>query len=138
MRKITTLTEGWRFLKNAVSAQEAYTAAARGETVTLPHTWNAVDGQDGGNDYHRGICWYVRELAKDEIAGDRLFLELNGAAHTCEVYLNGEKLCRHEGGYSTFTVPIDNIPSTMQVIADTTAMSVPHEVEYTLHFEMDE
>ena len=106
MRKITTLTEGWRFLKNAVSAQEAYTAAARGETVTLPHTWNAVDGQDGGNDYHRGICWYVRELAKDETAGDRLFLELNGAAHTCEVYLNGEKLCRHEGGYSTFRVEL--------------------------------
>ena len=106
MRKITTLTEGWHFLKNAVSAQEAYTAAARGETVTLPHTWNAVDGQDGGNDYHRGICWYVRELAKDEIAGDRLFLELNGAAHTCEVYLNGEKLCRHEGGYSTFRVEL--------------------------------
>ena len=106
MRKITTLNEGWRFLKNAVSAQEAYTAAARGETVTLPHTWNAVDGQDGGNDYHRGICWYVRELAKDETAGDRLFLELNGAAHTCEVYLNGEKLCRHEGGYSTFRVEL--------------------------------
>ena len=83
MRKITTLNEGWRFLKNAVSAQEAYTAAARGETVTLPHTWNA-----------------------DETAGDRLFLELNGAAHTCEVYLNGEKLCRHEGGYSTFRVEL--------------------------------
>ena len=106
MRKITTLTEGWHFLKSAVSAEEAYKAAMRGEAVTLPHTWNAVDGQDGGNDYHRGICWYVRELAKDETAGDRLFLELNGAAHTCEVYLNGEKLCRHEGGYSTFRVEL--------------------------------
>ena len=106
MRKITTLTDGWNFLKSAVSAEEAYKAAMRGEAVTLPHTWNAVDGQDGGNDYHRGICWYVRELSKNETTGDRLFLELNGAAHTCEVYLNGEKLCHHEGGYSAFRVEL--------------------------------
>ena len=39
---------------------------ARGDTpekatpVTLPHTWNAKDGQDGGNDYYRGTCLYTR------------------------------------------------------------------------------
>ena len=52
--------------------------------------------------------------------------------------VNGDKyLNESEGGNSTFTVPIDGIPSDMQVIGDTTAMSVPHEIEYTLHFEMD-
>lgn len=25
---------------------------------TLPHTWNALDGQDGGADYWRGHCRY--------------------------------------------------------------------------------
>ena len=65
MRTITTLTEGWRFLKAAVPAETALNWAARGEEVTLPHTWNAVDGQDGGNDYHRGTCWYVRAELRD-------------------------------------------------------------------------
>ncbi len=52
--------------------------------------------------------------------------------------VNGDKyLNESEGGNSTFTVPIDGIPSDMQVIGDTTAMSVPHEIEYTLHFEME-
>ena len=106
MRKITTLSEGWRFLKAAMPVETAMAYADRGEAVSLPHTWNAVDGQDGGNDYYRGTCWYVRELSAQECAGERLFLELDGAAHTCEVYLNGEKLARHEGGYSRFRVEL--------------------------------
>jgi len=40
MRKITVLKEGWRFGKSRDAASEI---------ITLPHTWNAVDGQDGGN-----------------------------------------------------------------------------------------
>ena len=106
MRKIIALTEGWRFLKAAMPVETAMQYASRGEAVTLPHTWNAVDGQDGGNDYHRGLCWYVRELTAEETAGERLFLELNGAAMTCDVYLNGEHLKHHEGGYSAFRVEL--------------------------------
>ena len=52
MRKITELKDNWFFVKNAGDVQEA--AAAEGTGVLLPHTWNALDGQDGGNDYHRG------------------------------------------------------------------------------------
>ena len=106
MRTITALSNGWRFLKHDMPVETAMAYASRGEAVTLPHTWNAVDGQDGGNDYHRGRCWYVRELTAEETAGERLFLEVNGAYHTAEVYLNGKKLARHEGGYSTFRVDL--------------------------------
>ena len=31
-------------------------------SVALPHTWNALDGQDGGNDYWRGIGTYTIDL----------------------------------------------------------------------------
>ena len=108
MRRITTLTDGWRFLKHDMPVEAAMQYAAAGEAVTLPHTWNAIDGQDGGNDYYRGRCWYVRELTRSECAGERLFLELNGANHTAEVYLNGTLLGRHEGGYATFRVALDD------------------------------
>ncbi len=106
MRKITNINEGWRFLKAAMPPATAIAFAPQGEAVSLPHTWNAVDGQDGGNDYHRGRCWYVRELTAEETRGERLFLEVNGAAHTCHVYLNGELLTKHEGGYSAFRVEL--------------------------------
>ncbi len=100
MRRILPLNDGWRFGKVAdipESLPESW------EQVTLPHTWNAVDGQDGGNDYWRGTACYARKLSRPEAApGNRVFLEITGAAMTAEVYLNGEKLARHEGGYSTF------------------------------------
>lgn len=35
--------------------------------VNLPHTWNAIDGQDGGNDYYRGTCFYAKEVQKEEL-----------------------------------------------------------------------
>ena len=117
MRKITALTEGWRFLKSGLPVETAMEQAAAGEAVTLPHTWNAADGQDGGNDYHRGLCWYIRELSEAECSGEKLFLELNGAAHTCEVWLNGRKLARHEGGYSAFRVELSDVRKDKNILA---------------------
>ncbi len=53
--------------------------------------------------------------------------------------VNGEKyLNENEGGNSTFTFPIDGIPCEMDVIGDTTAMSTPHEIDYTLTFQFPE
>lgn len=105
MRNIVSFNDNWKFIKNATDEVEA--AKGKGESIALPHTWNAVDGQDGGNDYHRGTCWYVKKFAKPEKnETDKVYLEFRGAAMTAEVYLNGEKISRHEGGYSTFRVEI--------------------------------
>ena len=102
MRKILPIHDNWLFSRQ--STGEAV------QTVTLPHTWNALDGQDGGNDYYRGTCCYTRQLSRPETnPGDEVWLEFLGAAHTCEVMLNGEKICRHEGGYSTFRVKLENL-----------------------------
>ena len=93
----------WHFTKE----NPGIPTAVMGEAVTLPHTWNAVDGQDGGNDYYRGTCWYTLALAKPTIpAGGKAVLQLDGAAMTAAVYLNGEKLAEHKGGYSTFRVDL--------------------------------
>ena len=106
MRNITLIHDNWRFLKHEMPVEAAMQYAERGEAVTLPHTWNALDGQDGGNDYHRGQCWYVRELLPEELRGERIFLEFLGAFHTAAVYLNGSEIARHEGGYSAFRVEL--------------------------------
>ena len=93
----------WHFTKENTGIP----TAIMGEAITLPHTWNAVDGQDGGNDYYRGTCWYTLALTKPAIpAGGKAVLQLDGAAMTAAVYLNGEKLAEHKGGYSTFRVDL--------------------------------
>ena len=104
MRKIISWNDGWRFAKTSVFPVEM---PQGWETVTLPHTWNAVDGQDGGNDYWRGTAMYCKSFARPELEQDgRAVLELLGAAMTADVYVNGRHLAHHEGGYSTFRVDI--------------------------------
>ena len=101
MRTIHSLNQDWTFIK------AEHPADVPGVPMTLPHTWNAEDGQDGGDDYYRGKCWYLRDLDRPETTeNSRIWLEFEGAAMTAEVYLNGEKLAEHAGGYSTFRVDL--------------------------------
>ncbi len=117
MRNITILKDGWKFIKADVSLEQAIDSAGQGESVSLPHTWNALDGQDGGNDYHRGRCWYLRELTGEELAGECVYLEINGAAMSAEVYFNGKCLARHAGGYSAFRVELTDSRTDKNMLA---------------------
>ena len=134
MRTTRTISEGWRFLKHDMPVRSAMQYADRGEAVTLPHTWNAIDGQDGGNDYHRGTCWYVRELTSEELIGERNYLEVGGANHTAEVFLNGEKLAHHEGGYSAFRVELPH-PGTLAISVDNSDSQTvyPQKADFTFY-----
>ena len=69
--------------------------------VALPHTWNALDGQDGGNDYWRGIGTYQIDLP-NPTKGKKQYIEIQGANHVATVYCNGRELGTHKGGFSTF------------------------------------
>lgn len=85
----------------------SFTKEDQTEPVTLPHTWNAVDGQDGGNDYYRGTCRYELQLERPEIPeGGRAILQFDGVAMSAQVFLNGKEIASHQGGYSTFRVDI--------------------------------
>ena len=101
MRSILQFNDNWRFCKTA----EVPVSLPAWEQVTLPHTWNAADGQDGGNDYWRGTAMYAKVFPKPAHEGV-VVLEFLGAAMTADVYLNGTHLAHHEGGYSTFRMDI--------------------------------
>ncbi|MGN0322933.1 MAG: glycoside hydrolase family 2 protein [Oliverpabstia sp.] len=90
MRSIKLMTEA-RFAKFGESWQ----------TVALPHTWNNLDGQDGGNDYWRGIGTYEIDLP-NPTPGMKQYIELQGANHVATVYCNHRELGTHKGGFSTF------------------------------------
>ena len=101
MRNILNFNQAWDFYKGVSELN----ARENGEVVNLPHTWNATDGQDGGNDYFRGSCLYVKKVSKADLPkGDKVYLEINGANSSADVFVNGKKLAHHDGGYSTWRV----------------------------------
>ena len=105
MRKIFNFNAKWAFTKMATEIPSEMPKLW--DFVNLPHTWNAIDGQDGGNDYYRGKCYYAKTLDKLDLPeADRYFLEINGANSSADVYLNGKHLAQHDGGYSTWRVDI--------------------------------
>ena len=107
MRHIININKGWAFIKDMADVPGAIPEVA--EAIDLPHSWNAVDGQDGGNDYFRGTCCYMKQVEQLPEA-DKYYLEINGANSSADVYLDGKKLAHHDGGYSTWRVDITENP----------------------------
>ena len=109
-RSTTALDGPWRFLRNdAPGAQAPDFDDASWELATLPHTYNAVDGEAGGA-YYRGPAWYrlTLELAAAR-PGRRRVLEFDGAALVADVWLNGQRAGRHEGGYARFRFDVTEL-----------------------------
>ena len=105
MREVLSLNAKWAFTKNATEIPSEINN--KWDFVNLPHCWNAIDGQDGGNDYYRGTCYYAKELDKMELPkSDLYYLEIRGANSSADVYVNGKHLAHHDGGYSTWRVNI--------------------------------
>ena len=102
----------WLFTKDAALVSENHAAlnTADWEAINLPHTWNAVDGQDGGNDYYRGTCYYTKKLALSDCQGaEQIYIEFEGANSSADVYVNGKLAVHHDGGYSTFRANITDL-----------------------------
>ncbi len=114
MRSILNFNNSWNFYKATADINVKENA----ELVNLPHSWNAVDGQDGGNDYFRGSCVYTKSFVKNELpAGELHYLEIQGANSSADVYLNGKHLAHHDGGYSTWRVNLTNDLAEENVLA---------------------
>jgi len=104
MRSIININANWMFCKDQTVIPSSL--PVDWESVTLPHTWNAIDGQDGGNDYFRGTCCYLKSLNKVDLPAGRCYLEITGAASSADVYLNGKHMAQHHGGFSTWRVDL--------------------------------
>ncbi len=130
MRQKIDLMTGWQFTDLS------------GQTVTLnlPHTWNNVDGQDGGNDYKRGSCTYQLAFPAPafDAATQEVWLEFDGVNSSAKVSLNGEDVCTHEGGYSTFRANITALlkdGNALTVVADNSVNDTvyPQKADFTFY-----
>ena len=125
MRNIININSNWLFIKDTSDVN-----CNEGESISLPHTWNAIDGQDGGNDYFRGSCLYKKTLNKSELPeSDLYYLEFRGTNSSADLFVNGNKIAHHDGGYSTWRANIT------EYIKDETEIAVivdnsPNETVY--------
>jgi beta-galactosidase len=104
LRTWLSLNSGWRFHKGDVTnAQAPAFDDSSWTALSVPHTWNAADGADGGGNYYRGVGWYRRHITVPaELAGKMLFLQFAGANQVADVWIDGTHLGQHQGGYSRF------------------------------------
>ena len=130
MRTVTKLMKNWQF-----TGPDGKTAA-----VDLPHTWNNIDGQDGGNDYKRGSCTYQTTFAKPAFDADsqQVWLQFEGVNASAAVTLNGTEVICHDGGYSTFRADITALlaeQNTLTVVADNSKNDrvYPQKADFTFY-----
>ena len=137
MRKIFNINADWKFIKRDVSPEDA--AAAEGAALDLPYTWNGKDGQDGGGDYYRGRCTFVKTFPRPDCGkDDRVYLEFKGVNSSCDVYVNGSRAVSHDGGYSTFRRDVTDLieeQNTLIVYADNskTEKVYPQTADFTFY-----
>ena len=130
MREITKIMKGWEF-----TSPDGTTT-----TVDLPHTWNARDGQDGGNDYWRGTCIYRTHFAAPQFntASHQVWIQFDGVNASAHVVLNGSPVCNHDGGYSTFRANItellrDENELTVEVDNSKNDRVYPQKADFTFY-----
>lgn len=118
--KTLLINDNWMFYKGVGNIEDA--AKSAGEKIKLPHTWNNMDGQDGGSDYFRGACLYVKKLNVEKKADKVYYIEFRAVNSVADVFVNGSKAVHHEGGFSTFRANITDLlvsgENTVAVVAD--------------------
>ena len=118
MRNIINLNAKWAFSKEATEVPSEINK--KWNFVNLPHSWNAIDGQDGDSDYFRGTAYYAKMIDKLDLpVAQKYYLEIRGANSSADVYVGGKHLAHHDGGYSTWRVDITDSmeQKTLVVIA---------------------
>lgn len=106
-RETVELSQGWRFIRQEVAPDAAFDSWSN---VTVPHTWNALDGQNGKAadpdypaGYYRGPGWYAKRLEIPAAwKGKRVFIRFEAASLIADVYLNGKRIGEHRGGFTAF------------------------------------
>lgn len=142
MRERYALNTKWAFSKEATEVPK--TMPKKWYWVNLPHTWNAIDGQDGGSDYYRGTAYYAKSFERTELtegrddAGRQYYLEFLGANASATVYVNGQQLAHHDGGYSTFRVNITDALQDQNLVVVAVDNSVnetvyPQKADFTFY-----
>ena len=142
MRNIFDLNSNWFFSreKKEVPVSLPDASCEEWEKVDLPHTWNAVDGMIGVP-FSRGAYWYVTsfDAPSQPLEEGRTYVEIGACGLRGEVWLNGEKIAEHVGGYSVFRANITGKmkkgKNILAILADNTYSEkvYPQRADFTFY-----
>src|SRR6266571_1281542 len=76
------------------------------ESLTVPGDWNT---QRERLLLYEGTIWYRKSFDYQRKPNTRLFVYFGAANYLADVYLNGEKLGRHEGGFTPFNFEVTRL-----------------------------
>ncbi|MBO5998853.1 MAG: glycoside hydrolase family 2 protein, partial [Lachnospiraceae bacterium] len=108
MREEICWNRKWAFTKNVDEVPSSM--PQRWDYVNIPHTWNDIDGQDGGDDFYRGNGYYAKELKLSDLPeADEYYMQFDGTNSSASLYVNGINAGSHDGGYSTWRVNITKL-----------------------------
>ena len=124
-RRVFRLDTGWKFLRDdPAGAASPRLDDAAWQPATLPHTARVealVTGPMGSPEAQwQGVCWYRRTLRLEpDAAGQQILLRFDGAMNVADVWLDGERVGGHQGGYLPFTLDLSGRvrPGTDHVLA---------------------
>lgn len=107
-RVIYTINDGWKFTKGSpFEAQLNKCDDSSWEIVNIPHTWNDKDADDETPGFYRGPAWYRKHLFVDKSKeGRQAIIYFEGANQEVQLYLNGQFIGEHKGGYTRFCFDI--------------------------------
>jgi beta-galactosidase len=103
-RKVSNINREWKYQKGDVPGADAELFDdSSWSNIDLPHTWNNLDGQDGGGNYYRGMGWYRKSLhVSKRHEGKSIYLKFDGANIVTDLYVNGIHVGQHRGGFAAF------------------------------------
>lgn len=107
---IYTINELWRFSQGELGASDPNFDDSKWERVSIPHSWNSIDAVDETPEYYRGECWYRRDVVVDrDLDNYTSYIIFEGANQEVELFVNGQSVGKHNGGYTRFSFDISDV-----------------------------
>jgi len=105
-RKMININEDWKYLEENVSTVSELETNATWENINLPHTWNQWDAVDNSPGYRRDVSWYQKDMVIEEYEDAQYVLYFEGVNISSEIYINGQQVGKHIGGYVGFEIDV--------------------------------
>ena len=118
-RLVWNFNAGWRFHLGDVAGAEAKDFNDQSwELVSTPHSVQLMPAEASGCRNYQGIAWYRKHFKlPTECAGRDVTLHFEAIMGKQTIYVNGQKVKDHEGGYLPITIPLPATVGDDMVIA---------------------
>jgi beta-galactosidase len=103
-RQTIAFNGGWQFRK--APNEKQISGDTSWQSVTIPHSWNAVDMQTG-KDFYAGDAFYQKQFfIGKKLEGKRIFIRFDGVGSVADMYVNNKFIGEHKGSYAAFCFEI--------------------------------